>query len=91
VSVDRGSRNASELDRLTGRKKWLLFEGIQNCVVNNGCRCFVGGFMRIRWEVPLAKIVGDRGVANRIGAEHSNKFVVDDLGRELLHREKQAD
>jgi hypothetical protein len=71
--------------------KSLLFEGIQNCAVNSGCCGFVGGFAKRRWEVPLAEIVGDRGVANRIGAEHSNKFVVDGLGRESLHREKQAD
>jgi hypothetical protein len=46
------------------------------------------GFAKSRWEVPLTKIVGDRGVGDRIGAEHSNKFVVDGLGRESLHREK---
>jgi hypothetical protein len=49
------------------------------------------GFAKGRWEVPLTEIVGDRGVASRIVAEHSNKFVVDGLGRESLHREKQAD
>jgi hypothetical protein len=47
-------------------------------------RC--NGFAKRRWEVELKEIVGDRGVA-----EHSNKFVVDDLDRESLHREKQAD
>jgi hypothetical protein len=49
------------------------------------------GFAKSRWEVPWTEIVGDRGIADRIGAEHSNKFVADGLGRESLHREKQAD
>jgi hypothetical protein len=48
-------------------------------------------FAKNRWEVPLTEIVGDRGVADRIGAEHSNKFVVYGLGLESLHREKQTD
>jgi hypothetical protein len=38
----------------------------------------------------LTEIVDDRGVPDRIGAEHSNKFV-DGSGQESLHREKQAD
>jgi hypothetical protein len=52
---------------------------------------FIAIFAKSRWEVPLMEIVGDPGMADRIRAEHSNKFVVDGLGRELLHREKQAD
>jgi hypothetical protein len=52
---------------------------------------FVGGFAKSRWEVPLTEMVDDRGVADRIGAEHSNKFVGDGMGRESLHREKQTD
>jgi hypothetical protein len=52
---------------------------------------FGGDFAKSRWEVPLTEIVGGRGVADRIEAEHSNKFVGDGLGRESLHREKQAD
>jgi hypothetical protein len=48
-------------------------------------------FAKSRWEVSLTEIVGDRRVADGIGAEHSNKFVVDGLGRESRHREKQAD
>jgi hypothetical protein len=51
----------------------------------------VGGFTKSRWEVPLTEIVGDRGVADHIGAEYSSKFIVDGLDRELLYREKQAD
>jgi hypothetical protein len=38
---------------------------------------FVGGFSKSRWEVLLTETVGDRGVADCIGAEHSNKFLVD--------------
>jgi hypothetical protein len=49
------------------------------------------GFAKSRSEVPLTEIIGKSGGANRIGAEYSNKFVVDGLGRESLHREKQAD
>jgi hypothetical protein len=49
------------------------------------------GFAKSRWEVPLMERVRDHGVADRIGAEHSNKFLEDGLGRESLHREKQAD
>jgi hypothetical protein len=52
---------------------------------------FVGDFAKIRWEVPLTKIVGNCMVADRIGAEYRNKFVVDGLGRESGHREKSAD
>jgi hypothetical protein len=48
-------------------------------------------FVKSRWELPLTEIVGDRGVSGRIGAEHSNKFIAYGLGRESLHREKQAD
>jgi hypothetical protein len=48
------------------------------------------GFAKSIWKVLLTEIVGDRGVADHIVAEHSNKFIVDGLGRELLHREKQA-
>jgi hypothetical protein len=52
---------------------------------------FVAGFAKSRWEVPLTDLVGERGVSDRIGAEHGNKFVVDGLGLESLHSEKQAD
>jgi hypothetical protein len=45
-------------------------------------------FAKSRWEVQLTEMAGDRRVADRIGAEHSNKFVVDGLGREPPHREK---
>jgi hypothetical protein len=41
--------------------------------------------------VLLTEIVGDPGVTDRIGVEHSNKFVVDCLGLESLPCEKQAD
>jgi hypothetical protein len=49
------------------------------------------GFAKSRWKASLTEIVGDRGVTDRIAAEHNNKFVVDGLGRESLQREKQAD
>jgi hypothetical protein len=49
------------------------------------------GFAKGRWEMPLTEIIGNRGGADRIGAEHSNTFVVNGLGRESLHCEKQAD
>jgi hypothetical protein len=49
------------------------------------------GFAKKRGEMLLTETIGDHGVADRIGAEHSNKFVAYILGRESLHREKQAD
>jgi hypothetical protein len=49
------------------------------------------GSAKSRWKVLLTEIVGDHGIADYIAAEHSNKFAVDGLGRESLHREKQAD
>jgi hypothetical protein len=47
---------------------------------------FVGGFTKSRLQMPLTEIVGECGVADRIGADHSNKFVLDGLGRESLRR-----
>jgi hypothetical protein len=42
--------------------------------------------------VSLTEIVGDRGAADRIGADHGNKFVADGLAEgRFIARNKQID
>jgi hypothetical protein len=69
--------------------KGALLRKCQDQGKSQWIRC--NGFAERRWEVSSTEIVGDRGVVDRIGAEHRNKFVVDGLVRESFPREKQAD
>jgi putative AlgH/UPF0301 family transcriptional regulator len=52
-----GSWNAGELRQLADRRKWLLFEGIKNAVIDNGIRRFFGGVAENQEESPGAPIL----------------------------------
>jgi hypothetical protein len=47
VSIDCNRWDANKLRQLSNRREWLIFERLDNCVVNNGPEWVIGGSTRI--------------------------------------------